>query len=617
MANYLIDQRDVDFVVYEQLKVEELCQRPLFEGLSKETFDMIFKEIEKLSVNVLATNNVAGDREGCKLENGKVTIPESFHRNWTLFTEGGWISLSDPPEVGGQGVPYLVGAPCQEYVMAANYSFYTYTQLARGAAHLIQFFGTEEQKSKYMYKMFAGQYGGTMCLTEPNSGTDVGSITTKAKKNPDGSYAIEGTKIFITDGDHDLTENIVHPVLARIEGAPPGTRGISLFLVPKYRVNADGSLGQLNDVQVAGIEHKMGIHGSCTCLLKFGEEGNCIGELLGKENQGMPIMFHMMNEARIGVGLQGLALASSAYLYALQYAKDRIQGVETGAPKERKDISVPIIRHPDVRRMLINMKALVEGMRGLLYFGYNCLDRIAAAADEQEKTDWTNYLEILTPVMKSYCSNAGNDVISTAMQVYGGYGYSSEYPIEQLLRDVKISTIFEGTNGVQAMDLIGRKITANKGVALKAIMAYMSELLDGAKGDAWLKAEIELLEKAKESVVTAALHLSSLMATNVKRALLNATPFLELFGDTAIGWQLLWQAKIAKEKLASLGFTDDLKTVQAAAAVNREAAFYIGKVTTAKYFANNYLTKVPAKAVAVMKDDESALDIPDSAFAAM
>lgn len=617
MAIYLIDQRDVDFVLYEQLKAEELCQRPLFQTFSRETFDMILKEIKKFSVNVLATNNVSGDREGCKLTDGKVLVPEAFHRNWALFTESGWITLSDPPDVGGQGAPFLIGAPCQEYVMAANYSFYTYTQLARGAAHLIQTFGTDEQKSKYMYKMFAGQWAGTMCLTEPDSGTDVGSIKTKAKKNADGTYSITGTKIFITAGDHDLTQNIVHPVLARIEGSPAGTKGLSLFLVPKYRVTADGKIGPPNDVKVMGIEHKLGIHGSSTCLLKFGEDGKCIGELLGGANQGMQIMFHMMNEARIGVGLQGLALASSAYLYALQYAKERIQGAEAGMPKDRKHILVPIIRHPDVRRMLMNMKTLVEGMRGLIYFGYYCLDRIAVASDEQERITWNNYLEILTPVIKAYCSNAGNEVVATAMQVYGGYGYSSEYPIEQLSRDIKISTIFEGTNGVQAMDLVGRKIAMNKGIAFGSFMELVGELINGAKGDSWFGGEVALLEKAKESVMKTAAFLTSQMGKNVKLALLNASPFLELFGDAVIGWQVLWQANIAKEKLLSFGFEGDFKNAQALAARNSEAAYYVGKVAMAKYFANNFLTKVPAKAVTILKGDQSALEIPEVSFAAI
>lgn len=617
MANYLVDQRDVEFILYEQLKINELCQRPLYQAFSREIFDMIFKEMEKLAVSELSTNNVIGDREGCKLADGKVTVPKAYHRNWKLMKDGGWITLNDSPDVGGQGVPYLIGAPCLEYSMAANYSFYTYSALTRGAARLIQNFGSEEQKQKYMFKMFSGDWAGTMCLTEPDSGTDVGSIRTKAKKNDDGTFSIMGTKIFITDGDHDLTENIVHPVLARIEGAPAGTRGISIFIVPKYRVEADGSLGSPNDVKVAGIEHKLGIHGSSTCLLKFGEDGQCIGELLGSEHQGMQIMFQMMNEARIGVGLQGLALASAAYLHALQYAKERIQGAEAGAPKDRKNISVPIIRHPDVRRMLMNMKVLVEGMRGMIYFSFYCLDRIASAADDQERAAWQDYLEVLTPVVKAYCSDAGNRVVETAMQVYGGYGYSSEYPIEQLLRDIKISTIFEGTNGVQAMDLIGRKIAMNKGVALGSLMKLMGELIAGGKSDNWLKEEMALLEKAGEGVVETAAFLTSQMSKNVRSALLNASPFLELFGDTVMGWQLLWQAKVAMEKLSSLGFTGDFREAQASADKNRDAAYYVGKVAAAKYFANNVLTKASGKAETLLKNDPSALDIPEDSFAAM
>jgi hypothetical protein len=617
MANYLVDQRDVEFVIYEQLKIEELCQRPLYQTYSREVVDMILKEIEKLAVNELAANNASGDREGCKLVDGKVTVPEAFHRNWKLFKDGGWLTLNDSSDVGGQGAPFLIGAPCHEYEMAANYSFYTYTHLTRGAARLIQNFGTAEQKRRYMYKMFSGEWAGTMCLTEPDSGTDVGSIRTKATRNADGTYSITGTKIFITDGDHNLTDNIVHPVLARIEGAPVGTRGISLFLVPKYRVEANGDLGSPNDVKAAGIEHKLGIHGSSTCLLKFGEDGKCIGELLGGENQGMQIMFHMMNEARIGVGLQGLALASSAYLYALQYAKERIQGVEAGAPKDRKDKPVPIIRHPDVRRMLMNMKVLVEGMRGMIYFSFYCLDRIAAASSDQERIAWNNYLDILTPVVKAYCSDTGNRVVETAMQVYGGYGYSREYPIEQYLRDIKISTIFEGTNGVQAMDLLGRKIAMNRGVALASFLELITELISGGKDDDWLGSEMVLLEKARESVLESASFLTVQMGKNVKLALLNASPFLDLFGDTVVGWQVLWQAGIAREKLVSLGFKGDFKNAQATAERNPEAAYYVGKIAAAKYYANNFLTKVPAKSGTILNGDQTALEIPENSFAAL
>ena len=395
------------------------------------------------------------------MKDGKVTVPKCYHDAYKKYVEAGWLCPTQPPDVGGQGMPVVMATANLEHCYAANFAFLMYPGLTHGAAGLIEHFGTEELKNKYMYKMYAGQWTGTMCLTEPGAGSDVGALKTTAKRLPDGTFSITGTKCFISCGDHDLAENIIHPVLARIEGDPPGTGGISIFIVPKYRVNADGSLGELNDVHTGNIEHKMGIKGSATCTLNFGDEGKCIGELLGKEREGMKIMFLMMNEARLEVGMQGLGHASAALEHAIAYAKERIQSVPVWEMKNPDAKAVPIIQHPDVRRDLLWMKAHVEGIRALNYFAAYCMDMAKAIPAEREK--WQGFVELLTPVCKAYSSDKAMEVCSKAIDVYGGYGYCQEYPVEQYMRDCKIACLYEGTNGIQALDLVGRKLGQKKG----------------------------------------------------------------------------------------------------------------------------------------------------------
>jgi|YNPNPStandDraft_1061719.scaffolds.fasta_scaffold00647_16 alkylation response protein AidB-like acyl-CoA dehydrogenase len=618
MGNLLVDERDVAFVLFEQLKVGELCSRPPFSELSQDVFEMALKEAQKLAVNEIMPTNVLSDREGCVKDGNQVRVPKAFHKIWRLYIDGGWMTISEPPEVGGQGMPAVVAAACNEFCVAANTSFVALPGLTRGAARLINAFGTEAQKKKYMHKMFAGEWAGTMCLTEPQAGSDVGAIKTTARRNPDGTFSITGTKMFITNGDHDLTENIVHPVLARIEGAPAGTKGISLFLVPKYRVNEDGSLGAFNDVVVAGLEHKMGFHGSPTCLLNFGEEGGCIGELLGEENQGMKIMFQLMNEARIGVGLQGLAVASTAYLHALRYAKERLQGSDIREFRNPEAPRVPIIRHPDVRRMLLYMKSLVEGIRGMIYFCAYCEDRVRCAADDAERQKYRGFVEMLTPVVKAYSTDMSFRITETAIQVYGGYGYIKEYPVEQFLRDTKISSIYEGTNGIQALDLVARKLGMGKGMVLMSFLGEVSQFIEAAKGSEGLKPAVEKLEASKNAVAEVAMFFASKAREDFILPVLYACPFLDLFGDMIVGWQLLWQAKIAQEKLEAIYEQKNASSPQERETVvteSRDAAYYAGKIAAAKFFANTFLTLSPAKAKAIKDADRSAVDIPEVSFA--
>jgi len=463
MAQMIADRRDIDFVLHEQLQIETLSKHERFADFNKKTIDMVVTEARNLAVKEILPTQKIGDEEGCRFDAGVVTTPESFHRIYDLVKEGEWVAMPEDPEWGGQGMPQTLALAAGDYLVGANFSFMMYPGLTHGAGKLVEEFGTEKQKQLFLKKMYTGEWAGTMLLTEPQAGSDVGALTSTAVKNDDGTYSITGNKIFISGGEHDLAGNIIHPVLARIEGAPQGTRGISLFLVPKIWVNDDGSLGEFNDVVCTGIEEKMGIHGNATCSLTLGGKGKCRGTLLGKENKGMRAMFLMMNEARLLVGLQGFTCASNAYVNAVNYARERKQGKNLLQAMNENAEAVAIIQHPDVRRQLIHMKALVEGMRSLLYYMGMCSDQVNIAKDEAEKDKYQGLIEILTPVAKGYVTDRAFEVCSQGVQVYGGYGYIREYPMEQLMRDCRITMIYEGTNGIQAMDLLGRKLGMKKG----------------------------------------------------------------------------------------------------------------------------------------------------------
>ncbi|MCK5100025.1 MAG: acyl-CoA dehydrogenase family protein, partial [Desulfobacteraceae bacterium] len=454
----------------------------------------IVTEARNLAIKEILPTQKLGDEEGCTLENGKVKVPESFHRVYKIFNEGEWLAMTDDPDWGGQGMPKTVALAANEYMIGANPSFMLYVGMTHGAARLVESFGTKEQKDLYLENMFSGKWGGTMLLTESEAGSDVGALITTATKNEDGTYSIKGTKIFISSGDNDLVENIIHPVLARVEGAPVGTKGISLFLVPKYRVNDDGSLGEFNNVECIGLEEKMGIHGNATATLALGQKGESTGTLLGQENKGMAEMFVMMNEARVFVGLQGFSVASASYMYALDYAKNRIQGRHMLAGKDRGYEDVRIIEHPDVRRQLLTMKAYVDGMRSLLYYNAKCLDIAGSTEDENEKAEYSGLAEVLTPIVKGYITDRALEVCSHGVQVYGGYGYTKDFPAEQLMRDSRIFMIYEGTNGIQAIDLMGRKLNMAGGKVFENFLSKIKETIENASGVEGVEA---LAEKVK------------------------------------------------------------------------------------------------------------------------
>ncbi len=602
MVQPISERRDIDFVLHEMLEVSNLSKNDKFKDFNKKTIDLVINEARNLAIKEILPTQKIGDETGCQFNNGKVTVPKEFHRIYKLYCEGEWIAMADAPELGGQGLPYAVATSCGEYFVGANPAFLMYPGLCHGAGKLVEEFGTDKQKKIFLKNMWSGKWAGTMLLTEAQAGSDVGAVETVAVKNDDGTYSITGSKIFISGGEADLTENIIHPVLARIEGEPEGTKGISLFLVPKIRVNDDGSLGEDNDVVCTGIEEKMGIHGNATCSLTLGGKGNCIGNLLGEKNKGMKAMFVMMNEARLGCGLQGVAMASASYMNAVNYAKERIQGKNLMDMMNPDASAVAIINHPDVRRMLISMKSHVEGMRSLLYFIANCFDIVKTTDNEEEKELYQGYIEFLTPFAKGYCTDRSFSVCSTGVQVYGGYGFITEYPQEQLLRDCTITKIYEGTNGIQSMDLLGRKLAMNGGKPLKEIFKLIGKTASEAKEIEGLKELSENLNAALSKLIETTKHIgATAMSAKILDAFAFSYPYLEAFGDVLMGWMLLWRASIAAPKIKS--------------AKKKDLAFYKGQVSSATYFINAMLPGAIGNMNGILTTDSSVMDIPEDSFA--
>ncbi len=616
MADMLVDERDQRLILFDQFEIGAFSESEIYAEFDAETYKQVLSQAKKLATNVMMPSNAEGDAEGCSFKDGKVRVPKSFHDLWRKWNDGGWRGLDLPQEMGGLGMPMIVGMAANEYFEAGNLAFQTLAAMTRGAALLIATHGTEELKKKYVEKIVSGKWTGTMDLTEPEAGSDLGATKTRAERNQGGTYSITGTKMLITGGDTDLTENIIHLVLARVKGAPAGTQGLSLFLVPKIKVNPDGSLGESNDVKTIAIEKKMGLSGSPTCHLNFGEDGNCVGELVGKENGGLPIFFTMMNESRLIAARHGASVASSAYLHALAYARERLQGTEIGAPKDSGQ--VPIIKHPDVRRMLLQMKAYTEGVRVLILYASYCIDRERMAGTGEERRDWERRTAFLTPVAKAYGSDLSFQVTETAMQVYGGYGYMKDYPIEQFLRDEKVHSIFEGTNGIQALTLAGRNLGQDREGLFKGHLEDVDRFCKNNKSHPTLAGYVEILEKAKDALSDASKFLLKIQKQDFRGLALYATQYLELFGDVTVGWLLLWQAAIAHDRLTALagkyGVETDAAGLEKLVAEDAAAAFYSGKLASARYFANNVVSLANAKAQVIMRVDKAALEIAENAF---
>jgi hypothetical protein len=605
---YRSDLRELSFLLFEQFKLSELLGQPPFEAWSAEEVKSVIQETYRFAKEVLGPLNASADKSGCRLENGHVLTPAGFPFAWKQLYENGFKSLGVAPEHGGQGAPTMVGVLVEEMLSGANPAFAMYPGLAYGAAGLILECATPEQVKRYVDSMFNGTWGGTMCLTEPQAGTDVGAAKSTARKQADGSYKVKGTKIFISGGDHDLAQNVIHLVLARVEGAPPGTKGLSLFIVPRNRVRPDGSVGENNDVQVASLEHKMGINGSATCVLNFGESDACVGELVGgAENAGMSQMFRMMNGARIAVGIQGLAAASSAYLNALEYAKDRKQGPHFTQWKDPSVPRVPILEHPDVRRMLLDMKAHVEGTRALVMklARHVDLSRLLRGKDDEKASYHHGQVELLTPLVKAFASDEGFRLCATALQVYGGAGYLKDHPAEQAVRDVKITSIYEGTNHIQAMDLVGRKLGQAGGAYFQAFLGDVGAFVEAHRASPGVGKAVANLAAGQEHLMSAAMGLLGWgQSGQVGLIALNANRFLTMMARLAVGWLLLEAAVIAEAAQAKLPPGD------------ADRAFYEGKKQAALWFARNEIPKVEAEAKLMLQEDASALDIPDAGFSA-
>ncbi|WP_300671096.1 acyl-CoA dehydrogenase [Desulfoluna sp.] len=596
------DRRDIDFVLFDQFDAESLTQHAMYTDFNRKTFEMVINEARKFALKEILPTYALGDREGVRFDQGRVTPPACFRRPFTLFHEGEWLALSEAPEVGGQGLPCIISHAAGEYLIGTNFAFSSYAMLGHGTGKMIELYGTERQKQLFLTKLYSGAWAGTMLLTESEAGSDVGALTTSARRSHDGTWLLSGSKIFITSGDHDFTKNIIHPVLARIEGAPPGSKGISIFLVPKIWVNEDGSLGEANDIVCTGIEEKMGLHGSATCSMSIGSKGSCRGLLLGEENKGMRIMFTMMNEARLGVGIQAFSHASAAYLYALDYARSRKQGRAIENALDPTAPSVAIIDHPDIRRMLLEMKCCVDGMRSFAYYIALLMDlhRIGDSAEDRELTD--DLVGLLTPILKTYNSIRGYEVCIKAIQVYGGAGYIRDYPVEQIARDCKIASIYEGTDGIQAMDLLARKLGMKKGRVFMELLNRINQTIEKASLYPATRPFTDTLSLMVNRLGECAMTLgTALLSGQLRTSFAHSVPFLEITGDAIIAWMLLWRATTAAEKIE-------------AGAKAKELPFLEGQLKGAEFFFTNLLPVTFGKMDALMALGDAAVTIDEKGF---
>lgn len=604
MPDFIVDRRDLDFVLNEQFSLEDLSEFEKFSEMSRETYDLVLDQAVTFAKEVLSPTRDVGDIEGCTWKDGQVTAPKIFEKTYRDYAENGWLAMNRPPEFGGMGLPIPLSVVIMEMNAAAASSFIFYPGLTLAAGHLLEVYGNQEMKELVIPKLYSGEWSGTMCLTESHAGTNVGESKTMATPIDGGKeFSIRGNKIFISAGEHQLTKNIVHLVLGRVQGDPAGSKGLSLFLVPKIRFDAQGALGESNDVVCTGIEHKMGIHGSATCSLSFGDNGECRGYLIGEQGKGLNAMFQMMNEARLVCGIQGTAAANFAYQLALSYAKERKQGAKLTEPNGEE---VAIIEHPDVRRNLMLCKSISEGTRALAIQCGFWAEFAESHPDESKRAKYQGLVDLFMPIVKAYCTDQGFRVTELGIQIHGGYGYIREYGVEQLCRDTKIASIYEGANGIQALDLLGRKMRLNGGALFMGYLQDVNTFCEEHKGHETLGALVEQVDKAKNQLAQTAMSFQSLGAENPELAMLGATPFLEMFGHVETARLLVHQAIIAQEKLSVLVGEEDLQEI-----VGRfdEARFYFNKIKTADFFVHTILPHVTATAKSIQGGNASALEV--------
>ncbi|EEW26743.1 acyl-CoA dehydrogenase C-terminal domain-containing protein [Rhodobacter ferrooxidans] len=591
MPVYAAPVKDLQFVLHNLLEVSQ-SEVPGYHELDAGFTGAVFEEAGKVATDLLTPLNAVGDHEGCVLENGVVRTPTGFKAAFKAMQEGGWTSLDCDPDYGGQGLPYLMGAAVSEIFSSANMAFNMYQGLTHGAYSAIHAHGTEAQKATYLPKMVSCDWTGTMNLTEPQCGTDLGLMRTKAEPQADGSYAITGTKIFISAGEHDLAENIIHLVLARAPGGAPGIRGVSLFIVPKFLVNPDGSLGARNKVTAGKVEHKMGIHGSATCVMNY---DGATGFLLGDLHKGMRAMFTMMNEARLGVGLQGYAVAEAAFQNAVAYARERLQGRAVTGDANPAGPADPLIVHPDIRRSLMDQKSFVEGARAFTLWGAHLIDRSRRQGDAAAEA----MISLLTPVIKGFQTDKGFEMAVAAQQVWGGHGYIEANGMSQFVRDARIAMIYEGANGVQALDLVGRKLALDGGKPVMAFFAMMKAFIKDNDGDPRLKADFLLpLKKASKDVQAAAMHFLGTAAKDPNAALSGSTDFLHMMGHACLG--LMW-ARMAKAAYAALDAGGD-------------TAFLEAKIATGRYYMSRHLPATALHLARIETGAAAVMALPAAAF---
>ena len=596
MPTYKAPLDDVRFLLNEVLAVEELSQLPGYEEATPDLLMSVLEEGGKLCEDVLQPINQSGDAEGCRIENGQVFTPKGFKEAYHEFVQGGWPAMTGSAEYGGQGLPHLSRFIFDEFLCSANLSFSMYPELGHGAALTLEKWGSQELKERFLPKIISGEWGGTMCLTEAHAGTDLGMIRTKAVPVGDGAYALTGSKIFISAGDHDLAPNVVHLVLAKLPDAPAGTRGISLFIVPKFLPTEEGDVGTFNQVSCGSIEHKMGIKGNATCVINF---DGAKGWLVGEEHKGMRAMFTMMNGARLGVGMQGLGLAEVAYQNARAYALDRIQGRSLTGKKAPEQEADPIIVHPDVRKMLLTMKAYTEGERALAYWVGKLIDIEERHPDAEKRAEATDLVALMTPIIKAFLTDTGYESANLGLQVYGGHGYIREWGMEQFVRDARIAQIYEGTNGVQAMDLIGRKVPEGNGRLLRRLLALVQADVKAAAGDARLAPMAQQLGDALRKVQESVMATMQAATKNPDEVGAAATDFLRMMGLVTTGWMWLKMARVALEKMPT---------------ANGDAAFYDAKVKTARFYFAKILPQVETLAATIRTGAAPVMELEAAAF---
>jgi 3-(methylthio)propanoyl-CoA dehydrogenase len=592
MHEYQAPMADMKFVLRELVDLESLSQLPGFGDLTLDVAEAVLEEGEKFAAGVLSPLNRSGDLQGARWQEGQVLTVEGWKEAYTRFVADGWAALSCPAQFGGQNLPRVLSALIEEMWNGANIAFALCPMLTRGTVDAIELRGSQALQDTYLSKLVSGEWTGTMNLTEAQAGSDLSAVRTRAVPTADGRYLLTGQKIFITYGEHDLTDNIVHLVLARIAGAPEGVKGISLFAVPKFLVNADGTVGARNDVHCASIENKLGIHGSPTCVLDYGQHGGALGELVGEENRGLEYMFIMMNAARYSVGIEGVGLSERAYQTALAYARERVQSTEAGL---RGGARVPIIRHPDVRRMLLLMKSQTEAMRALAAVAAVSLDAARLHPQAEERARHQAFVDLMIPVIKGWCTENSVDIASVGIQVHGGVGFVEETGAAQYLRDARITPIYEGTTGIQANDLIGRKLARDGGLDAQAVIAQMRTLAAELAAAPNLSAAAPVFSTAVDALERAVGYVVQNYAADIRSVSVGAVPMLKLFGIVAGGWQLLRSAAIAQKRLA------------APKANGADAGFYEAKTLTARFYADHVLPQAAGLSHSIIHGASAAL----------